>query len=214
MNYNNNDGALLLSQQFLKHSDFVFITDSGSNDQHWLFRKTDTPFYRGNLDKASSLYLNTNCKGCLYICSDVIISEEMCDIMMNHINNLDENILIYTPVVNGKSHSWLKKQGNGFVDIPFAEGMIFYASDFLIESVYSIYLNGENQLGWGLDIWWAYIAKYKLGKNIVMDNDCNVYHPDGTNYNTGDANEEMKKYISTKDSGFKTFCQQILGVVV
>jgi hypothetical protein len=214
MNHNNNDNALLLLKQFLVFSDFVFVTDSGSVDQEWFFHKTETSFYRGNLDKASFLYLNTKCKGCLYICSDVIITEEATKDLISKLSASPPNIMLYTPVVNGKSHGWLKKQGTGLREIPFAEGMIFYASGFLIEAIYNLFPMKENQLGWGLDMWWGYIARQKLFGRIVIDEDCQVYHPEQTNYDTGEANQQMRNYISKQEDGFKVFCQQTLGVVV
>lgn len=211
-NYNCNENALRLYNIFSEYCNNVFVTDSGSPIIDPIFIKTDRPF--GNLDKGTELFLNTSDKGCLYICSDVEISLTEAKKIVDTINNLGPDIGMYTPVVNGKSHSWLKASGNGLRDIPFCEGMIHYATREVVEAIDTIYTMGDSYLGWGIDIWWGFVTIFKLNKRVVVDNNTSVYHPSFTSYNSFEMEKSGFDFIKSKEQAFKDYVKNIVGINV
>jgi len=76
---------------FSKYSNYVYVTDSGSLDFNPIFHKTNGSYYRSQVDKSTELFSNTNCKGCLYICSDIEIEDEQYKKILENINNLNDS---------------------------------------------------------------------------------------------------------------------------
>jgi hypothetical protein len=210
MNYNCNENALKLFNVFSQYCNNVFITDSGSPVIEPIFIKTDRPF--GNLDKANELFLGTSDTGCLYICSDVEISLTEAEKIVEALNNLSSDIGMYTPVVNGKSHTWLKASGNGLRDIPFCEGMIHYATRDVVEAIDTVYTMGNTYLGWGIDAWWAFVTIFKLNKRVVLDNDTSVYHPSFTSYNCSEMQKSGFDFVKSKEQDFKDYVKKVVGL--
>lgn len=206
MNHNDNDNALKLMAALSAKFENVWIVDAGSDQVEESFISAGKTFYSGMLNKSSELFLSTQSTGCLYVTSDVQI--EQIDELANALNSIPSSVGIWTPAVSGKSHYFLKNKGTGQVrEVPFAEGMIFYASRKVIESIYPII---DNVYGWGIDVYLGYLSRVKLGLSNLLDESIEVYHPPGTRYSWQEAEIEMKVYNESKGQEFVDYFKSAL----
>lgn len=210
-NYNDNENSLFLYHEFSKYCKEVYITDSGSTIQDPLFISTGRPY--GHLEKIREIVKDKEYKGVLGICGDVLITPENVKNLVEKLQELDNSIGMYSPIVNGKSHNWLKAPMNNSIDeIPFCEGMIYYCSKETLDHIYSKLIPYENPIGFGMDIYYSYLTR-EIGKRVVIDRTVYVHHCDKTRYDTTQSGNEGIEFIRSKGKDFQDYCRQLIGIV-
>ena len=209
MNWENEVNAIKLRDSFAKYLDIIpFIVDSGSKSVPEGAIPTDTGMYMGLFNKAAELFLSSNKNACLFIASDIIANDSEISNLVSHISTLSTNIGVYTPVVNGRSHDFLKcKNTHSLRDIPFAEGMIFVTTKSVMQKALPM---DDNKYGWGADIWVSWVAK-QLNLRVVCDDTISVYHPAATEYPNDKAEQEMNWWITTRGQEFEKYVKKVLG---
>ena len=213
-NYNDYDNALYLMEEFRKYFNYVFISDSGSEKLHWMFHKTDEPYAVGNFNKCMQLFLGTHANAVFSICADVKITPENVKSIAQKMIDMPDDVGTWTPVVNGRSHYWLQPVDRvGLREIPFCEGMIYYAKRSVIDSKSAVYPLTGMKHGAGHDVYIAYTSK-KQGMKNLLDDTVEVYHPAGTRYDGAESTREMMEYIGRQEQGFKKYAADVLGVYV
>lgn len=209
-NYNDNDNALKLKNDFIDNGFNVIIIDSGSNIQNEKFDiKLGNVYYNGLLNESIKNTISKNKKYMFFIASDVIIDnvESIKEILIN----LDDDIYLYSPSSNGQSHPWCKNRNTNYLrDVIFIEGFIFLANVELLKTIFPINLN-INKFGYGVDILLGYRTFKQFKKRCVIDDRITVYHREGTGYNTHLATIEMNNWINTLDNNEQYFINLYLN---
>lgn len=195
VNHNYNDNAIMLKMMFSKHIDTIII-DSGSDKVDDEFDiKLPNVGYSGLFNKAFEVAVEKKVDGLLFICSDVCIKKNQTKQIVEKINKLDlREIGVYSPSSRGQSHTHCKKKGDNIRDVVFVEGFIFYASMDILKEVYPVDLE-INKLGYGLDVHKGLICLNKK-KRCIIDDSIEIYHREGTDYNTNTASVQFINYMN------------------
>jgi len=195
INHNYNDNALLLKTMFSKYLE-TFIIDSKSDiiEDYFDF-KLENVGYSGLFNKSVELCIEKNKDGLLLVCSDVFIKKNQFQKIVEKINIINQNeIGVYSPSSKGQSHAHCKKIKDGFRDVVFVEGFVFYASIDILKEIYPVDLN-INKFGYGLDAHKGVLC-FKKNKRCVIDDDIEVFHTEGTGYNTNEASAQFINYMN------------------
>ena len=193
-NYNCNENANKLKQEFIKSGFYTIIIDSGSDLQEESFDiKLGNVYYNGLLNQSIESTISFDKQYMFFIASDVLIED--IDKLKLYITNLSSDIYLYSPSSKGQSHPWCKNRNtNDLRDVIFIEGFIFLSHINILKTIYPINLD-VNRLGYGLDILLGYKSYKTFNKRCVIDDRFTVYHKEGTGYNTNRATIEMNNWI-------------------
>lgn len=202
LNYDKDDNARRINFGLPCES---YIVDSSGISKSG-FTHTDMPYFAGCMNKAIEHFLKTDATHILLVCSDVVGDWSS---VVNAINNLPDNIGIYTPSVSGQGWAHEKPEGYGWVhrDIPFAEGMIACYKREIIEQLG--YVNVlKDPHGYGIDIYLGFICQ-KLNLKCIIDDSIMMYHPFGSGYSQKQAEKQMKEFIIRMGAEFTDFCKSL-----
>lgn len=201
VNHNDNDNAIMLKMMFSNYLETIII-DSGSDVVLDDFDvKLPNVGYSGLFNEACDIAIKKEVDGILFICSDVSIKKKQVKEIVDKINNLKSSeIGVYSPSSRGQSHAHCKKRGEEMREVVFVEGFMFYAFIDIIKEVYPVDLN-INRLGYGLDAHKG-LACIVNNKKCVIDDSIEIYHKEGTGYNTQVASNQFISYMNLhKDLG-------------
>ena len=213
VNHNHNENALRLQSLFSR--DFrTFVIDSGSDEKDSRFIQLENVYYTGLFNKASEILLSSNKKWILFIASDVEISDDNYWKLTRRLRDYRpfNDIGLYTPSVEGRSHQFLKRQTGsfGFRDINFIEGFMFMAHREIIQKMHPVDIK-LNKIGWGLDVMKGFISK-QIGKRCVVDDLVEVYHPHAAGYSYEEAVSNCKRWAKVQSVEFRKFLKQNTGL--
>lgn len=205
VNHNLNDEAINLKNLFSEQFDTVII-DSGSNVQPEEFDiKLPNVGYSGLFNAACETMLKGGYDWLLFICSDVVLKKSDVLKIKMAVETLPNDVGVYSPSSSGQSHKHCKNlKTNGLRDVVFVEGFMFAAAKKIIEQIYPVNVE-VNKLGHGLDAYKGFLC---LQNNLrcVIDDTINVYHREGTGYNTTIASHQFLAWMSLSTmSAFSAF---------
>jgi len=211
VNYNLNDEAINLKNIFKEHFESVLIIDSGSKEQPDDFDiKLENVGYSGLFNRASQEMLEKNYDWLFLICSDIVMKKSDVEKLKINIDALPEDVGVYSPSSTGQSHKHCKnRQSGGLRDVLFVEGFLFAASRKIIEQIYPVDVN-INKLGHGVDALKGFMClNNKL--RCVIDDSINIFHREGTGYNTNDASNQFLSWMAQPNMGeFSAFWNNYL----
>ena len=203
LNYNLDDKAREMAAKLNTHTicDTVIVDSSGLDKG---FVKSGKPFYTGNFNRASDLFLRSDADYCLYVCSDI---EGDIVKVVRHLTHIPDNVGVYSPMITGRANKYWYSfgQGIGLRDSPAVEGMCIAASRAIIREIDPI---TDNIYGWGLDSYKCYIAK-QMGLRVVIDNDVVLYHPKEVAYDAGKAVADGQWFAAGRGAGYQKFLRSI-----
>ncbi len=184
-NHNCNYNAIKLTKEFRKFAN-TYLVDSGSRfeneeDRSQFDSILPNVFYCGMLNDIVKHY-NSSTNTVLFIASDVKVTNSKLILERASKAFQDPKIGVYAPSVNkeGSNHPQMRnKKTNGFRDALFVDGFCFAARMELLNKIFPIDLK-LNKIGWGVDVYLAYIA---LNSNMicVVDDQVKVEHFVGPN---------------------------------
>lgn len=212
-NHNHNENAVRLLSLFSR--DFkTFVIDSGSTEKDSRFIQLENVYYTGLFNKASELLLNSDKRWLLFIASDVEISDDNYWKLIRRLRDhrAFNDIGLYTPSVEGRSHSFLIPQKGlfKFRDINFVEGFMFLANRQIIQMMHPVDIK-LNKIGWGLDVMKGFICK-QLHKRCVVDDLVQIYHPPAAGYSYEEAVSNCKRWARVQSPEFRKFLKQNTGL--
>lgn len=195
VNHNDNDNAIMLKMMFSNYLETIII-DSGSDVVYDEFDvKLPNVGYSGLFNEVCDISIKKNVDGVLFICSDVLIKKKQAKQIVDKINNLDPNEFgVYSPSSRGQSHTHCKKRGDEMREVVFVEGFIFYSFMDILKEIYPIDLS-VNKLGYGIDAHKGLVCILN-NKKCVIDDSIEVYHKEGTGYNTRTASSQFISYMN------------------
>lgn len=191
VNYNLNDAAINLKNILSSKFENVIIIDSGSDVQPDEFDiKLENVGYSGLFNRASKEMIENNYEWLFFICSDVSMKKSDVDKLKINLDELSEDIGVYSPSSTGQSHKHCKnKQSGGLRDVVFVEGFMFAANRKIIEQVYPVDVS-INKLGHGVDALKGFLCLKNKLRCVIDDRLC-FYHREGTGYNTNEASKQF-----------------------
>ncbi len=183
LNHNFNSEAIELKYRFGKITR-VCLIDSGSilsSDQKPHFDVIlGNVYYSGMLNAIVPFLKGENFDWVLIIASDVTIAHE--HIFFERMDNLQSRIGVYAPSVPeyGSNHPQMRTIVNqGYKQVPFVDGFCFAMRPELFLRSMPIDLS-VNPIGWGVDIYFAYVA-HRMGYTCIVDHGNRVEHRVGPN---------------------------------
>lgn len=191
-NHNNNDNAFKLKAQLSLYFDVVLI-DSGSDDNTGFDVKLPNVYYTGLFNESIRLTKEKGKKYLYFIASDVFIEDAKS--IWECIKDLNDDIYTWAPSSKGQSAKQCKNMNTAFIrDVNYVEGFTFLAKIDVLEPFYPVSLI-DNKYGYGLDLLTGYYCK-ELGGRCVVDDRVEVYHKEGTGYNSTEATQYMNHYLN------------------
>lgn len=203
VNYNYNDNAIILKRMFSSYSETIIIDSDSSKKEEDFDIIIKNNGYSGLFNKACEVAIEKKVDGVLFICSDVSIKKKQAKQIIEKISTLNSNeIGVYSPSSKGQSHAHCKKRGEKFREVVFVEGFMFYAFMDILKEVYPVNLD-VNKFGYGLDVHKGMVCMQK-NKKCIIDNSIEVYHREGTGYDTVEASHQFISYMD-KNANLKKF---------
>jgi hypothetical protein len=205
VNHNFNDAAINLKTILSSKFDTVII-DSGSDVQPDEFDiKLANVGYSGLFNRAVQEVIEKEYDWIFFVCSDVVMKKSDVDKLKIHIDELPDDVGVYSPASTGQSHKHCKNHSSGNLrDVVFVEGFIFAANRAILEKIYPVY-ETINNLGHGLDAYKGYLC-LKNNMRCVVDDRIIVFHREGTGYNSGEASKQFVNWMNMPPMiGFKEF---------
>ena len=182
-----------------------YIVDSSFCEKEGMIQ-SDKPFYTGNFNKASELFLKSDADYCFYVCADIVGD---INIVIDHIKHIDGNIGVYSPQVSGRRNKYwydtASKKGKGIVDAICCEGMAIAVKRYIIELVHPFW---HNTYGWEIDAYKCFTAK-EFGYRVVIDNSISVFHPNSVGYDTSEALNDMKLWRNIAGYKYRKFVRSL-----
>jgi hypothetical protein len=195
VNHNDNDNAIMLKMMFSPHFETIIIDSKSDKVEDDFDIKLENVGYSGLFNAACEIAEEKGVDGILFICSDVSIKKKQANQIVDKISNMDPNeIGVYSPSSRGQSHAHCKKRGEDFREVAFVEGFMFYAFMDILKEVYPVDLS-VNKLGHGLDAHKG-LACIKNNKKCIIDDSIEIYHKEGTGYNTSEASSQFISYMN------------------
>jgi hypothetical protein len=195
VNNNSNQNAIELKNNFSNYFDTIII-DSGSENQSDEFDiKLENVYYSGLFNESVNQCILKNKEYVFLIASDVYI--EQYDKIVEIINSLEDDIYLWTPSSRGQSHQHCKNSESGGIrEVPYLEGFCFLANIKCLDNLYPVSLE-KNLYGFGIDLILGYNCIKRLRKKCVVDDRLEIYHKEGTGYNSVKAVQDMYKWVLT-----------------
>lgn len=205
LNYSQDWEARSLHASITEDCRKVMVDSSGA--WKWGMTSSEVPYYTGNFNKASELFLQSDCDYCLYVCSDITGD---INAVIRSLQRLTPWITgVYSPFIEGRRSAHFyrgAKIGTGLQEALCVEGMCIAANRKVIEAVYPF---ANNIYGWGLDIFKCYTAK-KLGLSVYIDTDVVVHHPPSSHYDRKKANADMLRYFGeSQEQAFAEYLKEL-----
>jgi hypothetical protein len=215
VNYDHNPQAVHLKKQLSAAFDTIII-DSGSPVQLDEFDiKLENVGYSGLFNAAAAQTIAQDYEWLFLICSDVTIRSEDVRPLRSYMNQLGEDIGVYSPSASGRCHAHCRNAATvGLRDVLYVEGYTFLARRSILDKVYPVDLE-LNRLGWGLDVCKGYACK-TAGLRCVVDDRITVHHETGTGYSTKAARSQMLAWMDSSPldglRGFWNEAERCLGL--
>lgn len=195
VNHNYNAEAINLKCIASESFDTIIIDSGSQYPPEYFDIKLPNVGYSGLFNKAAEETIQKKYDWLLFICSDVVLKKSDFEKMKNYINDLPEDIGVYSPASSGQSHKHCKNlKTDGLRDVVFVEGFIFAVRKEILEKIYPVDLN-INKLGHGLDAYKGFLC-LKNNMRCVIDDRLTVYHREGTGYNTNEASNQFLNWMS------------------
>lgn len=195
LNYDEDDNSKRIRDSITATEDVYIIDSSGTPKSGFI--ASDEPYYTGNFNKASQLFLQSDHTYCLYICSD--IEGDFNSI----INAIPDGVGVYGPATIGHRYRDLRPNNIGIRKVKMVEGSIICVHRKVIEKCYPF----KSKYGWAIDLYKCYTAR-NMGMDVVIDDFNAINHTQGTTYNKGDAWEDCQNFIESQGQGFKDFIKE------
>lgn len=195
LNYDEDDNSRRIKNSITATRDVHIIDSSGVPKEGFI--PSDEPYYTGNFNKASELFLKSDATYCLYICSDI---EGDFDSI---IRAVPDNVGVYGPATMGHRYRELRPNGVGIRKVKMVEGAIICVHRKIIEQCHPF----KSKYGWAIDLYKCYTAR-NMGMDCVIDDRNIIKHTQGTTYNKGAAYEDLQLFIESHGQGFKDFIKE------
>ncbi|MEY4384357.1 MAG: hypothetical protein RI995_1899 [Bacteroidota bacterium] len=211
VNYNLNSASNKLKKLFSTQFNFVEVIDSGSKEKDPGFILFDNIYYSGLFNESVKLTQKNNKKWLFLICSDVELTPENFSKLSTtfQLPQSWESIGVYAPSSTGRSHQFCKNyQTNNLRIVPMVEGFCFMAHMDVLKEIYPVD-STVNLLGWGIDVLKGYFT-HQQNRYCVIDDTCEVHHPDDCGYENIQADQQMIQYFQTFGDGLKQYIHKEL----
>ena len=198
VNHNYNAEAVNLKCISSETFDTIIIDSGSEYPPEYFDIKLPNVGYSGLFNQAVKETLEKGYDWLLFICSDVVLKKSDFEKMKNYINELPENVGVYSPASSGQSHKHCKPQKTDTIrDVAFVEGFMFAARKEILEKIYPVNVD-INKLGHGLDAYKGYLC-LKNNMRCVIDDRLTVYHREGTGYDVQEASKQFFNWMSQEE---------------
>ncbi|MEC4894059.1 MAG: hypothetical protein SAL07_18800 [Oscillatoria sp. PMC 1051.18] len=208
VNHNCNDNAVELISGFRSCGEVLAI-DSGSNlaepYQNYFDLKLPNVYYANLLNIACQELKNKFQYSLLYfICSDVKISNYQLTIRYAEEAFTNPDVGIYAPACNNSGHPQMQcKKTNKIRPVVFVEGFCFAIRLSLLQQLCPVNTQ-VNYVGWGLDVYLAYLA-FKNKLQSVVDDRIIVEHDSPCGYSLDLARQQRNNWFSLQSQEAQWF---------
>ncbi|MEC4989629.1 MAG: hypothetical protein SAJ37_12945 [Oscillatoria sp. PMC 1068.18] len=208
VNHNCNANAVELISGFRSCGEVLAI-DSGSNldnfSQNYFDLKLPNVYYANLLNIACQELANKSQHSLLYfICSDVKISNYHLTIQYAEEAFRNPAVGIYAPACNNSGHPQMQCQKtNKLRPVVFVEGFCFAIRLSLLQQLCPVDTE-VNYVGWGLDVYLAYLA-FKHHLQSVVDDRIIVEHDSPCGYSLALARQQRNNWFSLQSQEAQRF---------